>query len=308
MNGAEFLHQARDVSPQSFRILISAVHDFAAAVEAVNRGAIQRLITKPWDADELIHIVAEATQIHHLTRRYGEVTALLHARNAELEALNRRLEQRVAEQTTGVLEVLITALDQHCEEAAHSRQSATLAVLLGRRLGLTECDLTVLEQGSLLHDIGKLGLPPLLLTRKELGPDDVRELRRHPEIGYRLLAPIPSLARARNVVLQHHERWDGKGYPRGLAGEQIDRGARIFQVAEAWCAMIGPRIYRPPRAAAEARAEIERCAGSQFDPRIAAELLSVPPGELEAVAVPRPVQVDDPALGEGHLRAPAGKP
>lgn len=282
MNGAEFLEHARAVSPQSVRLLISAVHDFATAMEAVNRGAIQRVMTKPWDADELIHVVAEATQTCHLTRRYQEVLALLHTRNAELEAVNRRLEQRVVEQTTGLLDVLMTALDQHCGEGSHSRRTATLALLLGRRLGLTKSELTALEQGSLLHDIGKLGLPPLLLTRKDLTPDDWRELQRHPEIGHRLLAPIPSLALARELVLQHHERWDGKGYPAGLEGERIDRKARIFHVAEAWNAMISPRTFRPARSAAEARAEIERCSGTQFDPQIAAELLSLPAADLQA--------------------------
>lgn len=308
MNGAEFLHRAREVSPQSVRILISAVHDFATAMEAVNRGAIQRLITKPWDPDELIHVVAEAAQSYQLTRRYQEVLALLHARNAELEALNRRLEQRVLEQTTGVLEVLVTALDRHCGEAAHSRQAASLALLLGRRLGLTESELTVLEQGSLLHDIGKLGLPPLLLTRQELAPDEWRELQRHPEIGHQLLAPIPSLARARILVLQHHERWDGKGYPLGIAGEQIDRGARIFHVAEAWHAMTSPRVYRPARSEAEARGEIARCSGTQFDPRVVAELLSLPAGELQAKAAPRSAQADPPPPGEDRPRAAVEKP
>jgi response regulator RpfG family c-di-GMP phosphodiesterase len=281
MDGAEFLHRARQIAPQSVRILISAVHDFGSAMEALNRGAIQRLVSKPWDADELIHIVAEATQTYLLTRRYQEVTALLHARNAELEALNRRLEQRVLEETSGVLEVLITALDRHCGEASHSRQAATLALLLGRRLGLSGAELTALEQGSLVHDIGKLGLSPILLTREKLAPDEWRELQRHPEIGSELLAPIPSLARARALVLQHHERWDGKGYPFGLAGEKIERGARIFQVAEAWHAMVGSRAYRPARSPEEARAEIERCSGTQFDPRIVAEFLSLTPADLQ---------------------------
>jgi len=284
MNGADFLHEARAISPESVRILISAVHDFATAMEGVNRGAIQRVVAKPWDADELIHLVTEATQTYHLTRRYQEVTALLHARNAELEALNRRLEQRVVEQTTGMLEVLMTALDQRCGEAAHSRQTATLATTLGRRLGLGQAELTALEQGSLLHDIGKLGLSPALLTRQDLGADDWRELRRHPEIGHGMLAPIPSLARARNLVLQHHERWDGKGYPLGVAGEQIDRGARIFQVAEAWDAMTSTRKYQPQRSAAEARVELERCSGTQFDPEVVAAFLSLSPAELQTAA------------------------
>ncbi|HEY6911588.1 MAG TPA: HD domain-containing phosphohydrolase [Myxococcales bacterium] len=288
MNGAEFLHRARELAPQSVRILVSAVHDFAAAMEAINRGAIQRIVTKPWEADDLIHLVAEATQTYNLTRRYQEVLALLHARNAELEALNRRLEQRVVEQATGVLDVLMTALDQHCEEAAHSRSTAMLAVLLGRRLGLAESELTVLEQGSLLHDIGKLGLPAVLLTRQALAPEERRELQRHPEIGHGLLAPIPSLAKARELVLQHHERWDGRGYPRGLAGGQIQRSARIFHVVEAWHAMISPRLYRAARSAAEARAEIERCSGTQFDPEIVAAFLSLPDADLLAAVAAGP--------------------
>jgi response regulator RpfG family c-di-GMP phosphodiesterase len=284
MNGAEFLHQARELSPQSYRLLISAVEEFHAAVDAINRGEIYRFVPKPWDRDDLLAIVRAAVDDYHLRRNYQEMTALLHAKNTELSTLNKSLEDRVSERTRDLLEALVSAVDQRCAEAVHSRKVAAFAVRLGRELGLSEAELTVLHQGALIHDLGKIAVPDsILLKGGGLLAEEWAHLKRHPELGYRMLANVPSLDQARRLVLTHHERYDGGGYPLGLSGEQLPLGARILHVCEAYESMTAGRSFRPPRGDAEVRTEIERCSGSQFDPGVVAAFLRIP--SLEWLAV-----------------------
>jgi response regulator RpfG family c-di-GMP phosphodiesterase len=284
MNGAEFLQQARELSPQSYRLLISAVEEFHAAVDSINRGEIYRFVPKPWDRDDLLAIVRAAVDDYHLRRNYQEMTALLHAKNAELSALNKTLEDRVGDRTRDLLEALVTAVDQRCAEAVHSRKVAAFAVRLGREMKLSDADLTVLQQGALIHDLGKIAVPDsILLKGGGLVPEEWEQLKRHPELGYRMLANIPSLDQARRLVLTHHERYDGRGYPLGLAGEQLSLGARILHVCEAYESMTAGRSFRPPRDDAEVRTEIERFAGTQFDPGVVAAFLRIPVLEWQAV-------------------------
>ena len=300
MNGAEFLQRARELSPQSYRLLISAVEEFHAAVDSINRGEIYRFVPKPWERDDLLSIVRAAVDDYHLRRNYQEMTALLHAKNAELSALNKNLEDRVSERTRELLEALVTALDQRCVESVHSRKVAAFCVRLGREMQLSEPELTVLQQGALIHDIGKLAVPDsILVKRGGLQPEEWAQLQRHPEFGYRMLASIPSLDRARRLVLTHHERYDGAGYPLCLAAQQLPVAVRILHVCEAYESMTAGRHFRPARGDAEARTEIERCAGSQFDPRVVAAFLGIP--ALEWLAVGRsavPGTPESPTLGE----------
>src|SRR5229473_2274721 len=130
MNGAEFLQRARDLAPQSYRLLISAVEEFHAAVDSINRGEIYRFVPKPWDRDDLLTIVRGAVDDYHLRRNYQEMTALLHSKNAELSALNENLERRVVERTHDLIEALVTALDRRGAEAVHSRKVAAFCVRL----------------------------------------------------------------------------------------------------------------------------------------------------------------------------------
>ena len=174
----------------------------------------------------------------HLRRNYQEMTALLHSKNAELATVNRNLEERVADRTRDLLEALVTALDQRGAEVVHSRRVAAWCVRLGAQLQLSPEEMATLQQGALIHDVGKIGIPDsILLKGAALNPEEWEQMRRHPENGYRMLANIPFLGEARKLVLTHHERWDGSGYPLGLAGAAIPRSARILQVCEAYESM-----------------------------------------------------------------------
>jgi putative nucleotidyltransferase with HDIG domain len=170
----------------------------------------------------------------------------------------------------GALRALARAIDAKSQwTAGHSERVTALALQLGRALGLSAADLDTLHRGGLLHDIGKIGVPARLLdTPGKLSKEDWDLVRQHPEIGGRILEPIRAFAPALPIVRQHHERWDGKGYPFGLAGVQIHPLARVLTVADTYDAMASSRPYRAALDTGAALAEIRRGRGTQFEPRI----------------------------------------
>jgi putative nucleotidyltransferase with HDIG domain len=151
----------------------------------------------------------------------------------------------------------------------HSTRVTELARSIAARLGCDGSDLEALELGGPLHDIGKLTIrDDVLLKPGRLDEDELREIREHPAAGARMIRGVRSLRAALPCVLHHHERWDGLGYPTGRAGTSIPAEARVLAVADAFDAMTSDRPYRPPLTEVEAIAELERCAGAQFDPDV----------------------------------------
>jgi len=187
----------------------------------------------------------------------------------------------------GTLDALALALDYRDKSTSgHSRRVASLTVRVASHHGVDGDALQQIEHGALLHDIGKLKIPDSILWKPH-SLDDLEwaTMRLHPQYGYEFLRDLEYLNDAAELVLSHHEKFDGSGYPRGLRGESIPLGARIFAVVDAVDAMIYKRPYNAPVTFREAAEEIRRCAGSHFDPEI----------------VPLTVEV----LGEevpGHLR------
>jgi response regulator RpfG family c-di-GMP phosphodiesterase len=304
MDGAEFLQRARDLCPDSARLLISAVEEFHAAVDSINRGEIYRFVPKPWDRDELLAIVRGAVDDYHRRQLDEQMATVLEGKTAALESLNRTLEKRVAERTYDLLEALVAALDHRGAEKVHSRKVTAWCLRLAQQLGIVQPELAVLEQGALIHDIGKIGISDAILRKNgDLTGDEWTELKRHPELGFRMLASIPALERARRIVLQHHERFDGTGYPLGLRGEEIDRGARVLHLAEAYDSITEDRSWRAARSPKEAREEIVRCAGTQFDPQVVEAFSRIALAEWEAIgrASARIADAPQPSLEE--LRA-----
>jgi putative nucleotidyltransferase with HDIG domain len=183
----------------------------------------------------------------------------------------------VQKRTMDVLNGLVSALDlRDTETQNHSRRVSLYAALVAERLGVRGTELLDIERGALLHDIGKIGVrDSILLKPDKLTPEEWVEMRRHPELGYRLLEGIEFLTNARQVVLHHQEHYDGSGYPAGLRGEQICLGARIFAVVDALDAMTCDRRYRRSISFHDSRREIHRCANSQFDPRVVETFLTI---------------------------------
>ena len=168
----------------------------------------------------------------------------------------------------------------------HSRRVRGYSLLLAEEMGLTDDEFrTGLARGALLHDIGKIGIPDrILLKEASLTGDEWRLMRRHPDLGASLLGDIPFLQKTRELVRAHHERHDGSGYPRGLAGEGIPLEARIFSVADAFDALTTNRPYRPGASWTEATRQIAEGHGSQFAPEIVDAFLRVPFDEWSRVA------------------------
>lgn len=218
------------------------------------------------------------------------------------EQERRHIEARARE----TIRAIVAALDlRDTETEHHASRVAEIAVALGRRLKLTPAELSELEIGALLHDVGKIGVPDRVLRKP--GPLTEKEwaiMRRHPELGFQMLRSFPSLESAARLVRAHHEHFDGGGYPQGLAREEIPLPARIFAVADAYDAIISTRPYRSARSHEEALTEIGRCAGSQFDPQVVRAFLEIadevswPASEGEALE-----QAEESAEESASLRA-----
>nr|MDQ3823703.1 diguanylate cyclase [Actinomycetota bacterium] len=213
-------------------------------------------------------------------RRFGATDAgLAQLVGGQVEALIGQFEHAAAveglyRETLGSLSNALEAKDGYTD--AHAQEICSLAVGVARRLGLAGPTLRSVELGALLHDVGKIRVPESVLDKPgPLTEDEWALMRTHPEVGQRILAPIAPLADVLPIVRGSHERWDGGGYPDGLAGEEIPLGARIVAVCDAFRAMVEPRPYRPARSREDALEELAANAGGQFDPACVEALLAV---------------------------------
>ncbi len=285
MDGVEFLERVQKLRPSAVRMLVTAAHDFDTVVSAVNRGSVFRFVAKPFEVDDLIHAVNDAVDVAKLRADRDRLAAELVRRNDELSQTNARLDAKVRERTQEVLNALVDALDyRDSETQAHSRRVAGYARCVAERLGLRGAELSATELGALLHDVGKIGVPDAILRKRgPLTMEEWTEMRRHPGMGGALVQRISFLAEAARVVREHHERWDGKGYPRGLAGEEICIGARIFSVVDTFDAITSDRPYRAAQSVEAARAEIRRNAGTQFDPRVVEAFEAISDAQLSVI-------------------------
>ena len=179
--------------------------------------------------------------------------------------------------SAGTLEALARAVDAKSPwTAGHSQRVTHLAVAIGRTLGLDGTELSRLYRGAMLHDMGKLGIPQQMLDKRgRLDDNEFSVVMSHTAIGERILEPIGAFAEIMPVVTQHHERYDGSGYPAGLAGESIDLKARILAVADVYDAMTNPRPYRESVEPREVVSMISAQSGTQFDPVVVGAFLEV---------------------------------
>lgn len=226
-------------------------------------------------------VVSSSDEIGQLAAALNEMASTM--RESLLQAEDRRVRLIALSQDT--LAALIAALSYRDHETeGHSRRVVGYSLAIGRKMGLEEGALEDLGRGALLHDIGKIGIPDSILHKSDrLSEDEWRIMRRHPDLGFNMLADIDFLRSSLPVIRHHHERFDGKGYPAGLKGEAIPLGARIFSVADAYDAMTSDRPHRralPHLAAVE---EIKSQAGAQFDPVVVEAFLSLSNLELMAI-------------------------
>lgn len=197
----------------------------------------------------------------------------------------QRTTQALADSHKATIFSLVRALDarEHATEQ-HSLRVAAVSTEIGKRLGLGHADLDALNSGALLHDVGKIGVPDAILLKPgPLTDDEWRIMRQHPDVGRGILSSVPRLDHALDVIYSHHERFDGTGYPRGLAGEAIPLFARIFAIADALDAMASRRPYKDPMPLDQARHRIADDANTHFDPRIVDAFLSIPLEHLQGL-------------------------
>src|SRR6202007_577487 len=176
------------------------------------------------------------------------------------------LPQAVLDTVTS-LAFAIDAKDHYTQ--GHSQKVSAYAALIAEAMGMNDAEIEEIRLGAVLHDIGKVGIPENILNKSgPLNPDEWETMKSHVRFGAKILEPLSPLARIREMVLHHHEYYDGSGYPDALRGEQIPLGARIIAVADAYDTITSDRTYKKGRSSADALAELERCANTQFDARI----------------------------------------
>lgn len=294
MDGATFLKQACKRWPNTVRILLTGYADVSSTVAAINEGEIFRYISKPWDDEEIVKIVADALERQRLESENRRLTALTQAQNDELKTLNSSLEQKVSERTAELSQALSFVEQAHGELkksfltsvqvfaglvelrsgsagsrlSGHGRRVADMARNLAQRLGANDNEIQNIMLSGLLHDIGKLGLPDELLGKpfNTLTQDQRALVIKHPQIGQNILMGIEKFKDAAIIVRHHHECFDGNGFPDRLAGMAIPLGSRILAVANDYDALqIGTLVQRPLRQE-EALAFLADNRGKRYDP------------------------------------------
>jgi putative nucleotidyltransferase with HDIG domain len=277
MTGLEMIPHVKIASPDTVIVMISGMQTIESAINALRLGAFDYLM-KPFDLRQAEAAVARALEHHELVaakRRYeNHLEELVDQRTAELDQALDSLENAYR----STLQALTAALEtRDAETHGHSERVVTYSLRLGREYGLTVAQMKALEFGSLLHDIGKIGVPDAILRKPaKLTDEEWVRMREHPMHGQQILRGIKFLEGAARVVAQHHEKWDGSGYPVGSKTEEIDICARIFSVADAFDAITSDRVYRQGRPYEAAAAELDEWAGRQFDPKVVEAFHRVP--------------------------------
>ncbi len=289
-DGLWLLEAMRDKHPDTSVIMLTGYGDTEQAVDCLRRGAVDYLL-KPPKLTDLIRSIERA-----LAKRRVEMARKRYQKKLERKVRDRTTELRnalkdVSTTYQNTLLALVTALDAREHETSdHSQRVVEYTTAIAQRMTIKGAELDEIGRGALLHDIGKIGVPDAVLLKPgKLTPEEWVEMRKHPDIGYSMIAPIPFLATPSAIVLSHQERFDGRGYPRNLGKHEIHIGARIFAVADTLDAITSDRPYRKGATFTAAIEEIARCSGTQFDPEVVrafldlgeANLLQIKAGMLE---------------------------
>ncbi len=285
MNGLVFLQRLQEHYPDLPVVMLSAVHDIQVALDAIRQGAYDYLV-KPFEKDQLFFSVGRALERRRLieeNRRYQlHLEELVSERTQQLQNALSQLEKSY----DYTLEALGGALDmKDSGTEGHSKRVTAFAMEISRAIGLSPQMIQTVARGAYLHDIGKIAIPDAILRKPgPLTPEEREVMRKHCEFGFQMLRRIAFLEEAAEIVYSHQEYYDGSGYPRGLKGERIHLGARIFAVADALDAMLSDRPYRAALPLAHALGEIAKTAGTQFDPNVVQAALSLPMDRWQQLA------------------------
>jgi putative nucleotidyltransferase with HDIG domain len=277
LDGIGLLERTKEKYPDMPVVMVTAVHDISVALAAIRNGAYDYLL-KPFEREQLLNTVSRALENRRLkveNRTYQtNLESLVKARTDQLQAAMANLERSY----DITLEALGDALDlKDAETEGHSKRVTAFTIAIAKNMGLPRDQINVIARGAFLHDFGKMAIPDAILRKPgKLTKEEMEVMQEHAYLGYQMLKKIPFLAEASEIVYSHQEKFDGTGYPRGLKGEQIPLGARIFSIADTLDAMTSDRPYRPRQSDQAAREEISRWSGRQFDPEVVKVFLEMP--------------------------------
>ena len=319
MDGAQFLEAVRLHDPSVVRMLLTGFSDISSTIAAINKGEIHRYIAKPWDDQDLLRAVREALAQRNLVQENARLEQLTRTQNDALRELNLTLEARVAartaelEQVNGMLNTAYNEVSQNFElavvvftsliemrqdgMAGHSRRVALLARPVAERLGLDAKGQREVYLAALLHDIGKIGFPDRMLGQavSTYGPDSMSRYRHHSVDGETALQHLPQMRGVATIIRQHHERMDGRGFPDGLAGDEIALGARIVSAASDYDDLLHAALATNRHTPESAQQVLRGSVGTHYDARVVQALLAV----LAEMATDAAA---DPSLGPDDLQ------
>jgi response regulator RpfG family c-di-GMP phosphodiesterase len=290
LTGVDFLEKAREIAPEALRIMLTGYADLNATMDAINKGGAYRYITKPWDDQQLVQTIREATQNYQLLQENRRLNEVVNRQNEELKEWNTGLKERVMGQTVEIrkrmeeLHTLNQTLRQNYEMSiqafsrlielhdlevkSHSRNVAELSCRVAKALKLPDHEIETIRVAALLHDIGKIGIPEHVLLKDpdEMESNELELYSSHPVRGQTAIDSIEDLREAGILIRHHHERFDGRGYPDRLQGRDVPLGARIIAVAD----FIDRAIARQPipKTFEGSLSGVKEEAGKKFDPEL----------------------------------------
>ncbi len=308
MTGVDFLEKAKEIAPDTVRIVLTGYADINAAVDAINRGGAYRYIAKPWRDDELLQVIRDAMKQFSLVSENRRLQEIIKRQNEELKEWNAQLQFFVQEQTVEIqkkneaLERLNKRLRNNFKNTifafsgllelrdrgaeSHSRNVAEISVKVAKAIGLERPEIEDILVGALLHDIGKIGIPDVLLKKdpQEMDEEELALYRQHPVRGQTAIDSIEDLRGAGLLIRHHHEALDGSGFPDGLTGKDIPLGSRILAVAD----FIDRQLpkYEVDNAIELVLNDVQKRLGSIFDPALYPHLKN-PVSRLYEKALPK---------------------
>jgi putative nucleotidyltransferase with HDIG domain len=284
MSGVDLLSAVRERHTDVVRMMLTGYTEMNVAVEAINRGEIFRLITKPWNDEELKATLRQAFDHFDLKEEIKRLNQVTREQNFKLQDMNRNLEYKVRDRTKQLAEkhaelrtayiqtirALAEAVDaKDAYTRGHSERVGVYASKIAREVGLPRELIERVYIAGLLHDVGKIGIRDYVITKPDrLTAEEYEEIKRHPEIGAKILEPVSFLSDVVDCVRHHHEWFDGssRGYPDNLRGDRIPLPSRIILVADTVEAMTSDRPYRRGLPLETVVRELHKYSGSQFDP------------------------------------------
>lgn len=284
-SGVELLRDIKRVDPEIAVLMITGLSDMSTAMECIHLGA-DDYITKPFGINRVVLTVRNLIERRNLAIEKKHYQVSLEFKVMEQTEKIHKTMKDLSQAYNETLSALVKALDSREKEVGlHSERVVSYTTFIARKIGIGGKELDELARGALLHDIGKIGISDnILLKPGKLDDSEWFEMRKHPKVGYAILSEIRFLKTPAEIILSHHERFDGTGYPKQLKGDHIPVGARIFALVDTLDAMTSDRPYRRALPLDAVTAEVVKHRGTQFDPELADLFLSISRRQWEECA------------------------